>query len=25
LQGRFENQTHLNLSLLKRVIEYCHG
>jgi lipoate-protein ligase A len=21
--GRFENQTHLNLSLLRRVIEYC--
>jgi len=24
-KGRFENQTHLNLSLLKRVLEYCHG
>ncbi len=23
LTGRFENQTHLNLSLLRRVIEYC--
>jgi len=25
LRGRFENQTHLNLSLLKRVLEYSHG
>jgi hypothetical protein len=25
LQGRFENQTHLNLSLLQKVLEYCHG
>ncbi len=25
LTGRFENQTHLNLSLLQRVLEYCHG
>jgi lipoate-protein ligase A len=25
LTGRFENQTHLNLSLLRRVIEYCYG
>lgn len=25
LKGRFENQTHLNLSLLKRVLEYAHG
>jgi lipoate---protein ligase len=24
-KGRFENQTHLNLSLLKRVLEYSHG
>lgn len=24
-QGLFENQTHLNLSLLKRVLEYSHG
>lgn len=24
-RGHFENQTHLNLLLLKRVIEYCHG
>jgi len=24
-KGQFENQTHLNLSLLKRVLEYCHG
>jgi lipoate---protein ligase len=24
-QGRFENQTHLNLSLLRRVLEFCHG
>jgi lipoate-protein ligase A len=25
LKGHFENQTHLNLPLLKRVLEYCHG
>jgi hypothetical protein len=25
LKGHFENQTHLNLSLLQRVLEYCHG
>jgi lipoate-protein ligase A len=25
LKGDFENQTHLNLSLLKKVIEYCYG
>jgi len=25
LKGRFENQTHLNLPLLKRVVEYSHG
>jgi hypothetical protein len=25
LKGRFENQTHLNLPLLKRVLEYSHG
>jgi len=25
LKGRFENQTHLNLSLLQKVIEYCYG
>ncbi len=25
LTGRFENQTHLNLSLLRRVIEYCYS
>ncbi|HUL29793.1 MAG TPA: DUF116 domain-containing protein [Thermodesulfobacteriota bacterium] len=25
LQGRFENQTHLNLTLLRRVIGYCYG
>jgi lipoate-protein ligase A len=25
LKGHFENQTHLNLFLLKRVIEYCYG
>jgi lipoate-protein ligase A len=25
LTGRFENQTHLNLPLLKRVLEYSHG
>jgi lipoate-protein ligase A len=25
LKGHFENQTHLNLSLLKRVLEYSHG
>ena len=24
-QGRFENQTQLNLSLLERVLQYCHG
>ena len=24
-KGRFENQTHLNLSLLQRVLEYCYG
>ena len=24
-KGRFENQTHLNLSLLKKVLEYAHG
>ena len=24
-KGQFENQTHLNLPLLKRVIEYCYG
>jgi len=24
-KGRFENQTHLNLSLLKKVLEYSHG
>jgi lipoate-protein ligase A len=24
-KGRFENQTHLNIPLLKRVIEYSHG
>ncbi len=24
-KGQFENQTHLNLSLLKRVLEYSHG
>ncbi len=24
-EGRFENQTHLNLSLLRRVLEYSHG
>jgi len=24
-QGQFENQTHLNLSLLQRVLEFCHG
>jgi lipoate---protein ligase len=24
-KGGFENQTHLNLSLIKRVLEYCHG
>ncbi len=24
-RGRFENQTHLNLPLLRRVLEYCHG
>lgn len=24
-KGLFENQTHLNLSLLKRVLEYSHG
>jgi lipoate-protein ligase A len=24
-KGRFENQTHLNLSLLRRVIEYCYS
>ncbi|MBM4308508.1 MAG: DUF116 domain-containing protein [Deltaproteobacteria bacterium] len=23
--GRFENQTHLNLALLRRVLEYVHG
>jgi lipoate-protein ligase A len=23
-KGRFENQTHLNLSLLRRVLEYSH-
>jgi lipoate-protein ligase A len=25
LKGRFGNQTHLNLPLLKRVLEYAHG
>jgi len=25
LKGGFENQTHLNLSLLQRILEYCHG
>jgi len=25
LKGHFENQTHLNLPLLKRVLEYSHG
>ncbi|HYA93882.1 MAG TPA: DUF116 domain-containing protein [Thermodesulfobacteriota bacterium] len=25
LKGHFENQTHLNLSLLKKVLEYSHG
>ena len=25
LTGGFENQTHLNLSLLQKVLEYCHG
>jgi lipoate-protein ligase A len=25
LQGRFVNQTHLNLPLLRRVIEYCYS
>lgn len=25
LKGRFANQTHLNLPLLKRVLEYAHG
>lgn len=24
-EGRFENQTHLNLSLLRKVLEYTHG
>lgn len=24
-QGQFENQTHLNLSLLQRVLEFAHG
>ncbi len=24
-RGQFENQTRLNLSLLKKAIEYCHG
>jgi lipoate-protein ligase A len=24
-KGQFENQTHLNLSLLQRVLEYAHG
>ena len=24
-QGQFENQTHLNLSLLRRVLEFSHG
>ncbi len=24
-KGQFENQTHLNLLLLKRVLEYSHG
>jgi lipoate-protein ligase A len=24
LSGRFENQTHLNLSLLQKVLEYCY-
>jgi lipoate---protein ligase len=24
-KGQFENQTHLNLSLLRRVLEYAHG
>lgn len=24
-KGQFENQTHLNLSLLKKVLEYSHG
>lgn len=24
-KGQFENQTHLNLPLLRRVLEYCHG
>jgi len=24
-KGQFENQTHLNLSLLRRVLEYSHG
>jgi len=24
-RGQFENQTHLNLPLLKRVLEYSHG
>jgi lipoate-protein ligase A len=23
--GSFENQTHLNLSLLERVLKYVHG
>jgi hypothetical protein len=23
-KGRFENQTHLNLSLLQRVLEFSH-
>jgi len=25
IKGQFENQTHLNLSLLQRVLEYSHG
>ena len=24
-KGHFENQTHLNLPLLKRILEYCHA
>ena len=24
-RGQFENQTHLNLPLLRKVLEYCHG
>jgi lipoate-protein ligase A len=25
LKGQFENQTHLNLPLLKKVLEFSHG